>query len=65
MSKVLEIDTTKFRAKCYALLRDVQARRYDKVVITRRGKPIIELRQLRSDAPGPGSNQDGADDAGG
>jgi antitoxin (DNA-binding transcriptional repressor) of toxin-antitoxin stability system len=40
---VLEIGATEFRAKCYALLRDVQARRYRKVVITRRGKPIAEL----------------------
>jgi hypothetical protein len=47
----LEISTTKFRAKCYALLRDVQARRYHKVVITRWGKPIAELRQLTSDTP--------------
>jgi hypothetical protein len=40
---VLEIGATAFRAKCYALLRDVQSRRYDKVVINRRGKPIAEL----------------------
>jgi prevent-host-death family protein len=43
---VLEISATEFRAKCYALLRDVQARRYPKVVITRRGKPVAELRPL-------------------
>jgi antitoxin (DNA-binding transcriptional repressor) of toxin-antitoxin stability system len=48
---VLEIGTTEFRAKCYALLRDVQARRYGKVVITRRGKPIAELRPMANDAP--------------
>ena len=46
---VLEIGTTEFRAKCYALLRDLQARRYDKVVIIRRGKPIAELRPLTND----------------
>ena len=63
MSKVLEIDTTSFRAKCYALLRDVQARRYDKVVLTRRGKPIVEFRPLTSDTPGPGSNQGSAGSA--
>jgi hypothetical protein len=40
---VLKIGTTEFRAKCYALLRDVEARRYRKVVITRRGEPIAEL----------------------
>lgn len=48
---VLEIGTTEFRAKCYALLRDVQAGRYHKVVITRRGKPIAELEPLASRTP--------------
>lgn len=48
---VLEIGTTEFRANCYALLRDVQARRYDRVMITRRGKPIAELRPLTSETP--------------
>lgn len=44
MSKVvLEIGATAFRAKCYALLRDVESQRYGKVVISRRGKPIAEL----------------------
>jgi antitoxin (DNA-binding transcriptional repressor) of toxin-antitoxin stability system len=48
---VLEIGATEFRAKCYALLRDVQARRYRKVVITRRGKPIAELGPLTDGTP--------------
>lgn len=48
---VLEIGTTDFRAKCCTLLRDVAARRYHKVVITRRGKPIAELGPLASGTP--------------
>jgi antitoxin (DNA-binding transcriptional repressor) of toxin-antitoxin stability system len=48
---VLEIATTEFKARCYVLLQDVQAGRYRKVVITRRGKPIAELRPLAKDVP--------------
>jgi antitoxin (DNA-binding transcriptional repressor) of toxin-antitoxin stability system len=48
---VLEIGTTEFRAKCYGLLRDVQARRYHKIIITRRGKPIAELTPGDCEAP--------------
>jgi antitoxin (DNA-binding transcriptional repressor) of toxin-antitoxin stability system len=40
---VLEINVTAFKAKCLELFRQLEARRYDKVVVTRRGKPIAEL----------------------
>ena len=41
---VLEINVAAFRAKCLELFKQLEARRYDKVVVTRRGKPIAELR---------------------
>ena len=41
---VLEINVTAFKAKCLELFKQLEARRYDKVVVTRRGKPIAELR---------------------
>ena len=40
---VLEINVTEFKAKCLALFKELEARRYDKVVVTRRGKAIAEL----------------------
>ena len=40
---VLEINVTAFKAKCLELFKQLEARRYDKVVVTRRGKPIAEL----------------------
>lgn len=40
---VLEIGVTEFKAKCLALFKELEARRLDKVVVTRRGKPVAEL----------------------
>ena len=39
----LEISVTDFKAKCLGLFKDLEAHRYSKVVITRRGKPVAEL----------------------
>jgi hypothetical protein len=40
---VLEISATEFKAKCLSLFKELEARRYQKVVVTRRGKAIAEL----------------------
>jgi antitoxin (DNA-binding transcriptional repressor) of toxin-antitoxin stability system len=40
---VLKINVTDFKARCLALFKELEAKRYDKVVVTRRGKPIAEL----------------------
>jgi len=48
---VLEINVTAFKAKCLELFKQLEARRYDKVVVTRRGKPIAELKSPASDVP--------------
>lgn len=48
---VLEINVTAFKAKCLELFKQLEARRFDKVVVTRRGKPIAELRPARSGVP--------------
>jgi hypothetical protein len=34
---VLEINITAFKAKCLELFKQLEARRFDKVVVTRRG----------------------------
>jgi antitoxin (DNA-binding transcriptional repressor) of toxin-antitoxin stability system len=41
---VLEISVSEFKAKCLRLFKDLEAHRLEKVVVTRRGKPVAELR---------------------
>jgi antitoxin (DNA-binding transcriptional repressor) of toxin-antitoxin stability system len=48
---VLEISVTAFKAKCLELFKQLEARRYDKVVVTRRGKPIAELTPTTGEVP--------------
>ena len=48
---VLEINVTAFRAKCLELFEQLEAHRYDKVVVTRRGKAIAELRSSPGEIP--------------
>ena len=50
---VLEINVTDFKAKCLALFKELEARRYDKVVVTRRGRPIAQLTSAVSEIPDP------------
>jgi antitoxin (DNA-binding transcriptional repressor) of toxin-antitoxin stability system len=50
---VLEINVTDFKAKCLAVFKELEARRYDKVVVTRRGKPIAELSPAPTEVPDP------------
>ena len=49
--QVLEISATEFKAKCLRLFKDLEAHRYRKVVITRRGKPIAELTPHEREVP--------------
>jgi hypothetical protein len=49
--RVLEISASAFKAKCLGLFKDLEAHRYSKVVITRRGKPIAELARPRREVP--------------
>jgi hypothetical protein len=48
---VLEISVTAFKARCLELFKQLEARRYDKVVVTRRGKPIAELTSTPREIP--------------
>lgn len=48
---VLEINVTEFKATCLALFKELEARRYDKVVVTRRGRPIAELTPAENEVP--------------
>jgi antitoxin (DNA-binding transcriptional repressor) of toxin-antitoxin stability system len=48
---VLEINVTEFKAKCLTLFKAPEARRYNKVVVTRRGKAIAELTPALGEVP--------------
>jgi antitoxin (DNA-binding transcriptional repressor) of toxin-antitoxin stability system len=48
---VLEIAVTEFKAKCLALFKELEAHRLDKVVVTRRGKPVAELTPPHREVP--------------
>jgi antitoxin (DNA-binding transcriptional repressor) of toxin-antitoxin stability system len=50
MADVLEISATEFKAKCLSLFKELEARRYQKVVVTRRGKAIAELTAAKGKA---------------
>jgi hypothetical protein len=50
---VLEINVTDFKAKCLTLFKELEARRYEKVVVTRRGKAIVELTSAQAEIPDP------------
>ena len=40
----LEISVSVFKATCLAVLKDLEKRKYGRVVLTRRGRPIAELK---------------------
>ncbi|MGH6897994.1 MAG: type II toxin-antitoxin system Phd/YefM family antitoxin [Geminicoccaceae bacterium] len=48
---VLEINVTDFKAKCLALFKELERRRYAKVVVTRRGRPIAQLTPAVNEVP--------------
>lgn len=40
------INVTDFKAKCLSLFDELEARRVSRVIVTRRGKPVAELRPV-------------------
>jgi antitoxin (DNA-binding transcriptional repressor) of toxin-antitoxin stability system len=48
---VLEINVTQFKAKCLNVFKELEARRYDKVVVTRHGRPIAQLTPAVNEVP--------------
>jgi antitoxin (DNA-binding transcriptional repressor) of toxin-antitoxin stability system len=57
---VLQINVTEFKAKCLTLFRELEARRYDKVVVARRGRPVAQLTLAMSEVPDPYSCMKGS-----
>jgi antitoxin (DNA-binding transcriptional repressor) of toxin-antitoxin stability system len=50
---VLEINVTEFKAKCLTLFKELEARRFDRVVVTRRGRPVAQLTPAFGEVPDP------------
>ncbi len=50
---ILEISVSVFKATCLAVLKDLEKRKYSRVVLTRRGRPIAELKPLQTKLPSP------------
>jgi hypothetical protein len=51
MKKAIEISVTSFKATCLEVLRGLEQRRYARVVVTRRGKPVAELTAAHAALP--------------
>jgi antitoxin (DNA-binding transcriptional repressor) of toxin-antitoxin stability system len=48
---VLTMTATDFKAKCLAIFDELERRKVDRVVVTRRGRPVAELRPARAELP--------------
>jgi antitoxin (DNA-binding transcriptional repressor) of toxin-antitoxin stability system len=48
---VLTVTATSFKAKCLAIFDQLEGRKVDRVVVTRRGRPVAELRPARAEVP--------------
>jgi hypothetical protein len=51
MDDVLEVSASAFKARCLAIFKDLEARRINRVLVTRRGRPVAELTPPRTVLP--------------
>lgn len=51
MKTDLTLTTTEFKRKCLAVMRDLESRKLSRVVVTRHGKPVAELRPTKRKVP--------------
>lgn len=51
MKTDLTLTTTEFKRKCLAVMRDLEDRKLRRVVVTRHGKPVAELRPTSRKVP--------------
>jgi hypothetical protein len=49
--RVLILSATRFKAQCLAVFDGLEGRKLDRVVVTRRGKPVAELMPPRTEVP--------------
>jgi hypothetical protein len=50
---VLRISASEFKARCLGLFKDLAGRRLDRVIVTRRGRPVAELTPPQGAVPDP------------
>jgi hypothetical protein len=50
---VLQLSATEFKARCLAIFKDLAGRRLDRVIVTRRGRPVAELTPPRGEVADP------------
>ncbi len=48
---LLTIGAAEFKARCLSVFRELEARKYSRVVITRHGKPVAEMVPPREEPP--------------
>jgi antitoxin (DNA-binding transcriptional repressor) of toxin-antitoxin stability system len=51
MDDVLRVSATEFKARCLAIFRDLEARRLGRVLVTRRGRPVVEVTPAQTTLP--------------
>jgi hypothetical protein len=51
MDDALTVSASEFKARCLAIFKDLEARRLSRVLVTRRGRPVAELRPPRTQLP--------------
>lgn len=49
--KSVQVSVTEFKARCLSMFKSLERRRYTRVVITRRGKPVAEITPPRAAPP--------------
>lgn len=48
---VVTVSVTEFKAKCVSLFKDLERRKVSKIIVTRRGRPVAELKPPVGDLP--------------
>ena len=51
MDDVLRLSASEFKVRCLAIFRDLEARRIQRVLVMRRGRPVAELTPPRGKLP--------------
>jgi antitoxin (DNA-binding transcriptional repressor) of toxin-antitoxin stability system len=51
VNDVLEVSATEFKARCLSIFKDLEARRVNRVLVTRRGRAVAELIPPRTELP--------------
>lgn len=49
----LRVSATEFKARCLSIFKSLESRRFTRVVVTRRGKPVAEITPPSTAPPDP------------